>query len=129
MPAKTKNAKTFSFTFTVVGLRFRMKRDVRRALAGTIENAKENKQRGVNVKLVREQENRFHGNAVRVVHDGVGELRGKHLGYIMAEVADEIAPLMDDNLLRFKSAALVSLNPTNDWQTGQVEATFRDLRR
>lgn len=125
MPGTTKIAKTLTMELSVVGLGFRVKKDVRRALAGNVEKSHS----GIHVKLVREQENRVDLNAIRVIHDGSGALRGHHLGYLRADVAALLAPLMDDSLLVLKEAKLTSLDAKDEHKTGVVSATFRDKRK
>lgn len=123
-----KPAKTLTIDLSVVGLGFRLKRDVRQVLAGNVAKAIGLGSPGINVKLTREQENRYDINAIRVTHDGSGALRGNHLGYLRADVAAQIAPLMDDNLLSFQRASLKELDAKDDWKTGTLTATFKDKR-
>lgn len=129
MPGATKTAKTLTIDLSVVGLGFRLKADARKVLAANVQRAVGNKSPGLNVKLVREQENRADVNAIRVIHDGAGPLRGHHLGYLRADVAAQVAPLMDDNLLTFQRASIKELDAANDFKTGTLTATFRDKRR
>lgn len=121
--------KTFTIDVSVVGLGFRLKADVRRALAANVDAAMDLNVGGINVKLVREQENRADINAIRVIHDGAGALRGRHLGYLRADVAAQFAPLIDDGDIVFKSGLLVALDPDDAWKTGILSVTFRDKRR
>ena len=137
MPGKAKTAKKVPKAFThevaVVGLGFRLKRDVRRALADTVAR------RPVDgIVLVREQENRYDDNAIMVKHPDRGPLAGKHLGYLRADTAAILAPLMDDYAataasgepegMRFAKAELVELDADDDYKTGSLVVTFHDYR-
>ena len=138
MPAKTQTAKNYPKTFTyevaVVGLGFRLKRDVRRALADSLRRPMNG------VVLQREQENRFDINAIAVYHPNHGALAGKQLGYLRADTAAILAPLMDEYAatgagapadrtgLQFKSAKLLSLDAEDDHKTGMLEVIFKDWR-
>lgn len=125
MPVKQAPTK-FEFDLMVVGMGFRLKRDVRQVLAQTAER------RGVAVKLVREQENKYDLNAVKVIHADTGALAGKHLGYLSAETAAILAPLLDNGKnggLKFKSAKLIDMDGELDHKQGTVHAVFDDFRK
>lgn len=124
-----KPAKTLIIDLSLVGMGFRLKRDVRQALAGNVQKAVELGLDGINVKLAREQENRYDVNAIRVIHDGSGVLRGHHLGYLRADVAAQLAPLIDDGVLACQRAVLKSMDAADDLKTGVLTATFRDKRK
>lgn len=139
MPAKGKTAKPaaavskmppiFSHELAVVGLGFRLKRDVRQSLARLLDASKTG---GIDVKLVREQENKYDVNAIKVLHNGSGILKGKHLGYIRADTAEMIAPLMDDGKrggFTLKAAKLTEMDAADDHKTGMMMVEFYDWRK
>lgn len=143
MPGKPKTAKTrgpklIEHEVTVVGLGFRLKGPARRALAGIVEKRDGKGMEGF--KLVREQENRHDANAIMVKHPERGVLAGKHIGYLTAEVAAVLAPLMDDyratrgdrsiptDGIEFVSAKLTELDEQQHYKTGTLVVTFADHR-
>lgn len=108
----------------VVGLRFRFKRDGRRALADMI--AKRGSITGI--KLVREPDNRADENAIKVMlPDRI--LDGAHLGYLRADSAALLAPRLDAGILAVKSATLEYLNEDDDWNTGNLIVVFIDVAK
>ena len=136
MPAKTKSAKVepklFEFVFTVVGLKFRMDKDKRATLARSCPY------RGI--LLVREQENKYDPNAVAVCFSTVPSWHDKkHIGYLPADAAEQIAPLMDlyvatakekgsrTDGLQFKSAVLTGLDGDANLN-GKLHVVFIDHR-
>lgn len=123
MTAK-KKAPIFKHEIDVVGLGFRMKREFRQRFA---------KELPILVTLVREQTNRFDINAIKVVSaDRTQQApKGTHLGYIRAESAALLAPLMDnreDGGMVFKSAVLTSLYEDDDHRSGVLDVEFYDYR-
>lgn len=116
--------RVFKHEMDCVGLGFRLKRDVRQVLAGSIA-----KRPLIGVKLVREPENKYDENAIAVFHPERGALAGKHLGYLRADTAAIIAPLWDDGLLKFKRATLLALDAEDDYKTGRLEVEFIDKRK
>lgn len=139
MPETRKSAKPrlIEHEVTVVGLGFRLKDDVRRALAGTVDKSRNGME---GFKLVREQENRSDINAIRVHHPERGVLAGKHIGYLNAAVAAVLAPLMDDYAatrrdrsipttgIEFLSAKLTEMSEEDRWKSGTLVVTFADHR-
>lgn len=115
--------KTFEHDLDVVGLGFRLKKDVRRALAGRCPVD--------GVKLVREQENKYDINAIRVVYPNSGALAGKQIGYIRADSAAILAPLMDEGELVFKRGSLTRLidGPNGENCEGHIHVVFTDKRK
>jgi hypothetical protein len=103
----------------VIGLKFRWKRDARRALAASIGA------RGIGgIRLVREEDNKYDGNAIMVLlperlHGG------KQLGYIRRESAAMLTPKLDIGELRIVSAKLVELLEADDWNSGPMIVTFQ----
>lgn len=125
MPAASKSAKIIRQECDVVGLGFRLKRDVRRVLADNCRHTD-----GIDgIMLVREQENRFDINAIQVLHPKRGLLAGKHLGYLRADTAAILAPLLDDGHIKVKSAKLMELYEADDFKTGLLAIEFLDLRK
>lgn len=113
--------KLFTHTMEVVGLGFRVKSDVRRVLAGRTNTAP------MRVAIEREPDNKSDPNAIRVIV-AVGALKGKHIGYLRADTAALLAPLMDAGHFVFKSAKLTGLYQDDDFKSGILEVTFRDKR-
>jgi hypothetical protein len=111
---QTAKTRIFTHDITLVGLKHRNIREARRQLANRLP---------VRVTLVREQENRFDVNAIRV------EIPGMKHAYIGAESAAVLAPHMDEGTLVFKSATLTSLDADNDWMTGTMTVQFKDRRK
>jgi hypothetical protein len=142
MPGKRKSAKRtasrlIEHEVSVVGLGFRLKADVRRALADTAARSRA----GIEgFKLVREQENRDDINALKVVHPDRGALAKKHIGYLPREVAAVLAPLMDDYAatrsdrsiptdgIEFLGAKLIELDERTQYKVGTMVVTFADHR-
>ena len=124
-------APTFAYEFTLVGLGFRMKREFRKVLAKSLTRPGKSGQ--VRVHLQREPMNKYDSDAVRVDADEtkLGLQEGQHLGYLRAEAAALVAPLMDnreDGGFVFKSAKLIELDPDDDWKTGTLAVEFYDYR-
>jgi hypothetical protein len=129
MPEQTETAKLrqtwhspWVHQIDVIGLKFRWKRDARRALAASITS------RGIGgIQLVREHDNKYDGNAIMVslpdrLHGG------KQLGYIRRESAAMIAPKLDIGELRIVSAKLVELLEGDDFNSGPMLVTFQSKR-
>lgn len=134
MPGKTATAnasqeRTFEFDFAVVGLKFRMDKEKRATLKRSCPYK--------DITIVREQENQYDANAIAVHFKRVPSWHGKkHIGYIAAESAAIIAPLMDDYTasgrgakdgLQFKSAVLKSVDGPDNL-TATLAVTFIDHR-
>lgn len=126
---KVRKAPIFKYEIDVVGLGFRMKRQFRETLA---------KHMPVDVHLVREQTNRYDINAImvkattaHVVHSATLLETDQHIGYIRAESAALLAPLMDnreDGGMVFKSAKLTDLYKDDDHRSGVLDVEFYDYR-
>jgi hypothetical protein len=106
----------------VVGLRFRFKKDGRRALADTI--AKRGSITGI--RLIREPDNRADANAIMVCLPE-RMLNGTQLGYIRALSAELLAPKLDSGRLVVASAKLEWLDPSDEWNTGNLLVHFIDV--
>lgn len=115
--------KMFVTDLDVVGLGFRLKRDVRTVLAHSVAKTP------VKVTLTREPDNKYDVNAIRVNHAGTGALAGHHLGYIRADSAAILASLMDDGQFVFKRAKLEALYEDEDYKTGSMTVEFVDKRK
>lgn len=118
-------SKTFEYTFDVVGLKFRLKKEVRQILAGKCPI------RGIVV--IREQENKYDMNAIAVHLPSAGVvgpvLAGKHIGYFRADAAEQIAPLMDDGRFVVKSAKLERIvDGADPCSEGKLHVIFTDKR-
>lgn len=115
-------SRQWNYTIEVIGLRFRWKRDARRAFAGMVE------QRGqiTGVRIVREPENQHDENAIAVfLPQRIAG--GKQLGYLHRETAAILAPKMDEGLLKVVKAELLSLNQRDDYNTGDLLVRFQDM--
>ena len=136
MPRTQVERKTFTYDFDVVGLGFRLKADAREELAATIRrNAKVMSKGGAGitgVKLRREQENKYDINAIAVYYPDRGALAGKHLGYLRADTAAIIAPLMDDGkeggLVFLRASIIGILDGKRPNEVLKITATFTDHR-
>lgn len=124
-------APVFTHEVDVVGLGFRMKREFRKTVAKYLHANRS----GIRVKLVREQTNRFDINAimVKVVSDNkrAGLVAGQHLGYLRADTAAILAPVMDcreDGGFVFKQAVLKDLYESDDNKSGTLSVEFFDYR-
>ena len=106
----------------VVGLRFRFKRDGRRALSDMIDK------RGsiTGIQLIREPDNRADPNAIKVCLPQ-RILDGKHIGYLRKEAAELLAPLIDKGALEVLACKLEYLREEDDWNTGNMLVNFRDV--
>ena len=124
--------KLFEHDLDVVGLKFRMKRELRQQFATHISTGMASAKA---VTLSREQENKYDINAIRVdLVNKPGFLEKKHIGYIRADSAAILAPLMDEGLVRgsgglvFKSAKLLGI-VGDDLTEGRLHVTFTDRRK
>lgn len=116
-------AKTFDYVLDVVGLKFRMNLSIRQELAKRCPLS--------GIKLVREQENRYDINAIRVEYPpGHSDAKKKHIGYVRADSAAILAPLMDEGKLVFKNAKLAELVDGNSGplSEGRMFVVFNDKR-
>lgn len=125
--AKVK-VPVFSHEVDVVGLGFRMKRPFRQTLAKALLT-----RGGLKISLQREPMNKYDENAIRVDAAQVkgGVEKGQHLGYIRADTAKLIAPLMDcrqDGGFVFKAGVLNELYGDDDNRTGSMAIEFFDYR-
>lgn len=124
MPEKTETAKLSAWRkwdhqVDVVGLKFRWKRDARRALAASI---------GANglagIRLVREPDNKYDGNAIMVLLPA--RLHGgKQLGYVRKDSAALLTPKLDTGTLKIAKAVLVELLEDDDFNSGPMIVTFQ----
>lgn len=116
----TKTKKKVVQELDVVGLGFRMKRDVREQLAAVLLK------RPMKVSLTREQENEYDVNAIRV--DALdGFLKGRQVGYVRATTAEILAKKIDDGEFSVESAELVMLYGP-DYKDGVMHVVLLDLR-
>lgn len=81
--------KTFTVELSVVGLKFRMKKDVQRVVAGMVP---------FNVEIERDPGNQWDANAIKVTiaDPKLGELDGKFIGFFRRGVASQLAAKLDD---------------------------------
>lgn len=130
MPVKGKTAKKpaiarrWDHELDVVGLRFRWKRDGRRALADMI--AKRGSVTGI--RLIREPDNKVDENAI-MVYLPERILEGAQLGYIRADSAAVLAPKLDNGSLIVLSAKLEELDESEDWNIGTMLVKFGDVKK
>lgn len=119
MPAP-KKGRTWRTELEVVGLRFRWKKDGRAALARMADKSDIG-----GVRLVREPDNKYDGNAVMVL---LPErlMDGRQLGYLHRQTAELLAPSFDSGKLEVVSAKLTGLDPADDYNTGTLDVLFRD---
>lgn len=126
VPGKTKSAKRpkgrrWTHEVTVVGLGFRVKRDVRKVLAGLLDKGSI-----PGCRLEREPDNRADPNAIRVyLPERVAF--GIQLGYLRANVAELLAPKMDSGKLAVANVVLESLDADDDYKSGTAVVTFIDV--
>lgn len=106
----------------VVGVGFRMKHDVRVALAGII------KKNPLRVDLMREPDNEYDPNAIAVyISDSkAGALDGHHLGYLARSVSEVLAPKLDAGKVVVEGGLLTHLYPKqgdkrDDLSTGNLD--------
>lgn len=121
--AKTakRKGRRWQHELDVIGLKFRWKRDGRRALADMIVK------RGSigGVRFIREPDNRADENAIMVcLPERI--LGGKQLGYLRAETAAVLAPHLDSGKTEIVNVVLESLDEHDDWNSGTMVAYFRD---
>lgn len=107
----------------VVGVKHRMKRELRELLAKQIM------MRPLPLKLTREQENKYDLNAIRVNVIGITPVDGvpddHFLGYIGAQSAEVLAPGLDDGSLVVLNASLFAIeNAEADTAKGVMRVTF-----
>lgn len=101
-------ARSWSIELSVVGLRFRTRTIVRDALV---------KSTPFRVDLVRERDNRFDENAIKVV---IGpkfkyvRLRGQHMGYLTREAAARLAPALDEGRTTVVRASVTEVGTGSD---------------
>jgi hypothetical protein len=119
MPSR---ARTWQHEVDIVGLRFRFKRDGRRALADMI--AKRGSITGM--RLIREPDNRADPNAIMVCLPQ-RILDGKQLGYLHKETAAVLAPALDSGRTVVLRATLESLYEDEEWNRGNMIVWFKDL--
>lgn len=98
---------------SVVGVGFRTKKEERPGIAAKTP---------ATATLEREPDNRFDPNAVKVI---VG---GRHLGYLPALVAEQLAPRLDSGEVTVAKAQLTDLDRADDYKTGHVVVTLRPQR-
>jgi len=119
-----QKGRRWSHELDVIGLKFRWKRDARRALADMI--AKRGSITGI--RFVRELDNKYDENAIMVCLPERIQ-GGKQLGYLRAETAKVLAPKLDDGSLTVASVVLHHLDERDDWNSGPMVATFIDVIR
>lgn len=118
MARKSSKGRTWSIELTVVGLNYRWKKEGREMLARNVP---------VPIALEREPDNKVHENAIKVVIAGdykLTKLRGVHLGYLRANIADKLAPKMDAGTLELVKAWATKVKPEDG--TADAEFRFRD---
>jgi hypothetical protein len=121
-PVRKKATVTWKHSLAVVGLRFRFKKDGRRAFSDMIDK------RGSigGMRLIREPDNKYDANAIMVcLPERV--MDGKQIGYIRATSAELLAPKLDAGTLEVRSAKLLWLDPDTDWNEGELEVYFADI--
>lgn len=126
MPAKTTTAKTptrVEQELDVVGLKFRWKREARRALSDMI------RKRGAitGVRIIREPENKYDANAL-AVYLPTRIMDGKQLGYLRASSAVILAPHVDAGAVKLVSAKLLNLDAEDDWNSGTLLVVLRKVK-
>lgn len=112
--------RTFSTDLTVVGLSFRWSKDGRRILKQACPFP---------VSLEREPENEHDENAIKVnvaMHRPIKKLYGRHLGYLRANIAAKLAPVIDDGSVKPVKLWVTGIDLENS--TAALEATFSDSR-
>lgn len=106
---------------TINGLSFRMKADVRRALAAAL------KKKALKVDLRREPDNEYDANAIMVFGVG-GTFDERHLGYVARESAEVLAPRLDAGTLVIETAKLTELwGPEFKMGNANVRMRFRPI--
>jgi len=120
--AKPRGARRWEHELDVIGLRFRWKRDARRALSDLIEH------RGAikGIRLEREPDNRADANAVMVLLP-MRIQQGRQLGYLRAPAAELLAPRLDAGTLQVVKAELLDLDAADDYNTGTLRILFKDV--
>lgn len=105
--------RVVSLDISAVGLQFRLKREMRKILEG----------KTFKVELEREPDNRFDGNAIRVLMNDkkYGLLAGQHIGYIRRETAAELAPRVDDGRVELIGGTMSGV----DAETGGADLTIK----
>lgn len=115
----TKRGRTWTLELTVVGMRFRWKKEGRELLARSVPFP---------VELEREPDNRADENAVKVNIAGdfkLTKLRGRHLGYLRANIAELFAPKLDAGTV--ESVKLWVTDIDVDGGQATIDARFRDI--
>ena len=109
-------SKLVEDNLTVLGLKFRHKKDARERLATQLRSAP------LAVALFREPDNKYDPNAIMVL-GAAGEWDGVHLGYLGREVAELLAPSFDAQTLFTVEAELTELSAP-DWSSGVVHVVL-----
>lgn len=117
----TARGRTWSVELEVIGLKFRWKKDGRRAIFDMIEKRGPIK----GIRLVREPDNKWDENAIMVM---LPEriLGGKQLGYLRKEAAELLAPSFDSGKTTLVSGVLEGLNDSDEYNSGLMALRFRD---
>jgi hypothetical protein len=114
------SAKLIEDDLTILGLKFRHKKDAREQLASQL------RAKPLKVDLWREPDNKYDENAVMIV-GAEDEWDGVHLGYLGRETAAILAPRFDAGTLATIEAELVNLKEP-DFNAGTVHVVFEDSR-
>ena len=127
--APTKKGRTWIVTLSVVGLRFRWKRDTISMMPGWCPFP---------VTLEREPDNRFDPHAIKVMIAGdfkLTKLRGQHFGYISNRTDDDSGERIGLASLLAPRLDAGTVEPVKLWVTeidveggaATLEARFRDI--
>ncbi len=122
MTGTVTKMNTWSHQLTVIGLKFRFKRQGREMIQRMLD-----KHEIKGMQLEREPDNPADPNAIKVLLP-FRILEGAHLGYLRREAAEVLAPRLDDGSLKVVSATLYELDERDDYNSGQMVVRFRDIR-
>src|SRR5215471_5193681 len=109
---QTRYGKERRLTFSVAGMNYRVTPSTQVALS---ENAP------IMVKLVREPENTHDPNAIAVYLETYR--KGMHIGFVPRQIAESLAPLMDENRVAFTATWLTSIDFSG--HTGKLLVVLR----
>ena len=111
--------RAWEIELTVVGLQFRWTKSGREVLARSCPFP---------VDLEREPDNKHDENAVKVVIAAdykLKKLRGKHLGYLRRQAAEQMAPRLDRGTLEVVKLWVTDIDPAMGEAT--MACRFRDI--
>lgn len=116
-----RHTRKWEIELGVVGLRFRVKKDARAALARIVDKTASGL---TGIRLEREPDNPADENAVMVLLPEK-VMEGAQLGYLHRQSAELLAPSLDMGEVEFVSAKLLSLDHSTDHDTGILLVEFR----